>query len=110
MNNFQKIKEIYESLGWVYYGWNDPDRKLAKGFGPYFVDKNAKRHSTKSYPTRNESDNLILMEPVHFSKNNSPDWDFIIRLINMVGFPIKMLGLSPYTKDKAIQEIYEFMQ
>jgi hypothetical protein len=51
MNNFQKIKTIYEYLGWKYYGWNDSENKLSSS---YFAPKNAKAHNPKINVHRSE--------------------------------------------------------
>jgi len=91
MNNFGKIKTIYEYLGWGYYGWNDPDKPIASNTG-YFAPKNAKIYAFKLN--------------VHTSVKNDPNWGFIIRLANLLNYT---LYRSPYTVDKSVDELYQFV-
>jgi hypothetical protein len=91
MNNFQKIKTIYKYLGWDYYGWNAPDKPVEMNIG-YFVPEVAKIYTHKLN--------------IHRSLKNNPDWDFIIRLANLLNYT---LYRSPYTVDKSVDEMYQFV-
>ena len=89
MTNFDKIRYIYNYLGWEYYGWNHPDRIRVKG--SYFAPK-GKRHSLKLN--------------VHLSPGNYPGWGFLIRLANLCKFTYIH---SPYNGDKSLDELYKFV-
>jgi hypothetical protein len=89
MNNFSKIKAIYEYLGWEYCGWNDPNNQFKCS---YFAPKNTKRLSVKYN--------------VHFSPNNDPTWTFIIQLANLLKFKLNNI---PYDVNTSIDEMYEFV-
>ena len=93
MNNFEKTKVIYEHLGWKYYGWNDPDRKLNKAHKKgYFAPKEAKFHNIKTN--------------VHFNEGNLVGWGTIMWFANELKY---MLVRTPYTTEKSLDEIYNFV-
>jgi len=107
MGNFEKIKTIYKYLGWKYYGWNDPGRK----FDPVDED-NIKEAILQDIPlTRGyfakETAKIHHFKTIHINPNNNPDWNFIIRLANLLNH---VLYRSPYNIERSIDEMYEFVK
>jgi hypothetical protein len=94
MTRFEKIRKIYEWVGWGYYGWNSSDRKLDKEYGGYFapIDK-------KHIPKMN----------VHRSPGNNIDWNFLMNLVNLIQFNLAYMGPGPYTIDNVLDEMYKYM-
>jgi len=89
ITNFQKIRDIYNYVGWDYFGWNHPDKLKVKG--SYFAAK-GKQHSLKIN--------------VHDSPGNYPDWNFLIRLANRCNYAFIR---SPYKIDNSLDELYQFV-
>lgn len=88
MTNWNKIKEIYKYLNWEYYGYNDSNNQLEKA---YFAPANKKDH---------------LKISVHDAPDNEPDWNFVIRLANLLNYTL--FG-SPYIINRAVNEMYDFV-
>lgn len=91
MTRFEKIKEIYDWVGWSYYGWNNPDRDPSCGKGGYFAQRGV--------PT-------IFKINAHNNFGSQISWDFIMRLANLIEFD---LGCGPYNKDVIIDKMYEYI-
>ena len=106
MDNFEKIKTIYNYLGWKYYGRNEPNNKFKS------VTNDAEEATlreialTRGYFAK-ETAKIHHFDSVHISLNNDPDWTFVIRLANLLNYVIYR---TPYNIERAIDEMYEFVK
>ncbi len=92
MTNFEKIRKIYLSLGYEYFGWNSPDKPTCyKNTKGYFLNKKHIPHPKN-----------IIKNP-----HNNPDWNCLMELINMINFDLSTLGKGPYDIDKVLDEMYK---
>lgn len=88
MNNFEKLNFIFDTLGYEYFGWNNPKRAIMHFKSGYWAPIN-------KMP--------IYKINVYKNPGNYPDWELLIKLANLTK---SNLGQGPYCKDIILDRIF----